>query len=234
MSVIDSIKSLRTPIHREGYIFIGTFALVTILLAVLWAPLGWIGLIITCWCIYFFRNPERVIPVKDGLVVAPGDGIVSEVTEALPPAELNIGDEPLPRISIFLNVFNVHVNRIPIGGIVTRIHYHPGKFFSADLDKASIHNERNSVIVTTDGLKQVIFVQIAGLVARRIVCYLKEEQRVETGEKYGLIRFGSRVDVYLPKGVVPLVGKKQVIVGGETVLADLESPQQPHYSYITR
>jgi len=220
---MEALKSVLVPIHREGHPFIMIFAVVSLGLGAMWEPLGWLGAIATCWCVYFFRDPDRIVPDKEGLVVSPGDGVVQMIEKAPPPPELDMGDEPLTRISIFLNVFNVHVNRVPIAGKITKLYYHAGKFFNASLDKASVDNERQVAVVTTKDKKDVIFVQIAGLIARRIVCDLKENQSVATGERFGLIRFGSRADVYLPKGVSPSVVVGQIAVGGETVLADLKS-----------
>jgi len=222
---MDMLKFVIVPINREGHVFIGAFLIASFILGILWAPLGWLGVIATCWCVYFFRDPERTTPDKAGLVVSPADGMVTSIEEATPPIELDMGDEALTRISIFLSVFNVHVNRVPIGGTVTTLEYHPGKFFNATLDKASEENERQSAVVTTEDGKKIAFVQIAGLIARRIVCNLNEKQTVKTGERYGIIRFGSRADVYLPKGVNPLVIEGQQAVGGETVLADLNSKE---------
>ncbi|RYE06364.1 MAG: phosphatidylserine decarboxylase [Rickettsiaceae bacterium] len=209
-------------IHREGYIFIISFAAVTFLLASFSTALGWIGFTATMWCAYFFRNPERITPIDDNLVISPADGIVQSISESIPPAELGLGDELMTRISIFLNVFNVHVNRIPIAGKIRALHYNPGKFFNASLDKASIHNERQSVLLETKSGHNVIFVQIAGLVARRIVCDLEEGSEVRSGERYGIIRFGSRADVYLPLKTAILVSVGQTAIGGETVIANFE------------
>ena len=210
-------------IHREGYIFIVIFAAATFLFASFSSTLGWIGFIATAWCAYFFRNPDRYTPTDENLVISPGDGVVTSIMEASPPAELALGDEEMLRISVFLNVFDVHVNRIPVGGKVTALHYHPGKFFNASLDKASIHNERQSVLIETkEGIK-VICVQIAGLIARRIVCDLEDGEEVKTGQRYGIIRFGSRMDVYLPRKTVPLVCVGQRAIGGETIFANFKS-----------
>ena len=175
---------------------------------------------LTLWCIYFFRDPPRVTPVREGLVVAPADGRVSQITTAAPPHELGLGDKPLPRISIFMSVFDCHVNRSPVAGQVEKIVYQPGKFLNADLDKASEDNERNSLVIATAGTR-IAVVQIAGLVARRIVCFVKEGQPVGAGERFGMIRFGSRLDVYLPPDTAPLVAVGQTAIAGETVLADL-------------
>jgi phosphatidylserine decarboxylase len=219
MSISDSIRGQIPPIHPEGYPFIGGFAIVSLFLFWLWSPLGWIATVLTIWCALFFRDPVRVTPVREGLVVAPADGRISMVTQALPPAELGLGERPLPRISIFMSVFNCHVNRSPVAGRIERIAYRPGAFINAELDKASEDNERNSlVIATADGRIGVI--QIAGLVARRIVSFVREGQTIGTGERFGLIRFGSRLDVYLPEGTRALVAEGQTAVAGETVLAD--------------
>jgi phosphatidylserine decarboxylase len=218
------MKTATIPaINRAGWPFIAVFAAVSAVLFALWPPLGWLGAVLTLWCVYFFRDPERVTPVRGGLVVSPADGVVQQVARAQPPAELDIGAEPRARISIFMNVFNVHVNRIPADGRIARLAYVPGKFVNASLDKASEHNERQGVkLVTADGT-EIAFVQIAGLVARRIKCMLDEGQEVRAGERFGLIRFGSRVDVYLPDGVAPLVAPGQTAVAGETVLADMRA-----------
>ncbi len=186
----------------------------------LWPPLGWLGTLATIWCAYFFRDPPRVTPVRDGLVVAPADGRVSQVTSAVPPQELSIGNKPLPRISIFMSVFDCHVNRSPVAGKIDKIIYQPGKFLNADLDKASADNERNSLVIATAGAR-VAVVQIAGLIARRIVCFVQVGQAINTGERFGMIRFGSRLDIYLPEGIPPLVAVGQTSIAGETVLADL-------------
>jgi len=221
MSIVDSVRKQFTPITPEGYPFIGAFALVALLLFWVWTPLGWLGTVLTLWCVYFFRDPPRVTPVRDGLIVAPADGTVSQITTAPPPRELGLGTTPLPRISIFMSVFNCHVNRSPVSGRVEKIAYTPGKFFNADLDKASVHNERNSLLIATTTGQRIAVTQIAGLVARRIVCFVKESQPVGVGERFGMIRFGSRLDVYLPEGTAPLVAVGQTALAGETVLADL-------------
>jgi len=219
MSVISSIRSQLAPIHPQGFPFIGGFALVSLILFWLWTPLGWLGVVATAWCAYFFRDPVRVTPLRDGLVVAPADGRVSLVVSAIPPKELGLSDRPLPRISIFMSVFDCHVNRSPVSGRIERMVYHAGKFLSADLDKASEDNERNSFIIT--GRARIGVVQIAGLVARRIVPFVQEGQTVAAGDRIGMIRFGSRVDVYLPEGGRALVAEGQTAYAGETVLADL-------------
>jgi phosphatidylserine decarboxylase len=219
MSIVNSIRSQIAPIHPLGYPFVGGFALVSLLLFWLWTPLGWLGTVATAWCAYFFRDPARVTPVRDGLVVAPADGRVSLVVNALPPPELGLSDRPLPRISIFMSVFDCHVNRSPIAGQIERMVYRAGKFISADLDKASEDNERNAFIIT--GRARIGVVQIAGLVARRIVPFVQEGQAVAAGDRIGMIRFGSRLDVYLPEGGRALVAEGQTAIAGETVLADL-------------
>ena len=220
MSIVNSIRSQLVPIHREGYPFVGTFALASLILFVLWAPLGWIGTVLTIWCALFFRDPVRVTPVREGIVVSPADGRVAAVINAAPPPELGLGERPLPRVSIFMNVFNCHVNRSPVTGRIDDIVYHAGSFVSADLDKASEENERNSFVISTTGAR-IGVVQIAGLVARRIVCFVRKGATVGAGERIGMIRFGSRVDVYLPEGVRPLVAEGQTAIAGETVIADL-------------
>lgn len=223
--LLETIKSVMVPIHPAGWMFITIFAVVSLILSILWTPLGWIGLILTGWCVYFFRDPNRITPMREGLIVSPADGIVQKICKCAPPAELDLGASERTRISIFLNVFDVHVNRIPMEGSVSKLHYNPGKFLNAALDKASEENERQSIQITTpDGLKFGV-VQIAGLVARRILCDLKDGQSVKTGERFGMIRFGSRVDVYLPPDATPLVIEGQVAIGGETILADLKSSE---------
>jgi phosphatidylserine decarboxylase len=223
MSVVKSIRSQLAPIHPEGYIFIGVFALVSLCLFVVWPPLGWIGTALTLWCAYFFRDPVRVTPVREGIIVAPADGRISRIASAVPPPELGLGPAPLMRVSIFMSVFDCHVNRSPVSGRIERIAYHAGKFFNADLDKASEHNERNALVIATAGGSRIGVVQIAGLVARRIVCQAREGAAIGAGERFGMIRFGSRLDVYLPDGVRPLVAEGQTATAGETVLADLRA-----------
>jgi phosphatidylserine decarboxylase len=224
MSIAASIRSQLVPIHREGYPFIAVFAVVTLVLFWLWQPLGWIGLALTVWCALFFRDPPRVTPAREGLLVSPADGRVSMVTQAPPPPELGMGDTPLPRVSIFMSVFDCHINRAPMAGRIERIAYRAGIFLNADLDKASEDNERNSFLVAAPGLT-IAVVQIAGLVARRIVSFTSEGQTLEAGQRLGMIRFGSRVDVYLPAGGSFLVAPGQKAVAGETVIADLRVPQ---------
>jgi phosphatidylserine decarboxylase len=220
MSIANSIRSQLSPINPEGYPFIGAFALASLILFLLWPPLGWIGTLLTLWCAYFFRDPPRVTPVSDRLVVSPADGRISLVVNAVPPLELGLGTMPLPRVSIFMSVFDCHVNRTPISGRIERIVYTAGKFLNADLDKASEDNERNGFVIA-GAAGQIGVVQIAGLIARRIVCWVKEGQEIVAGERIGMIRFGSRVDVYLPAGTAPLVSEGQTSLAGETVIADL-------------
>ena len=219
MSMIDSIRRQISPVHPEGYMFIAIFAAVTMGLAWLWEPLGWIGAILTCWCIYFFRDPVRQTPIGDDIVVSPADGIVSSVGFYIPPPELGLGAEPMQRISVFMSVFDCHVNRMPVAGRIAKIAYKPGLFVNADLDKASEDNERNSLIIETARGRFGV-VQIAGLIARRIVCFSKVNDTLGAGVRFGLIRFGSRVDVYFPIGARPLVGLGTKAIAGETVLAD--------------
>lgn len=209
------------PMHPEGRRFVAVFAVVTLGLFFLSEYLGWIGVGLTVWCYYFFRDPERVTPARPGLVISPADGIVSLIEPAVPPAELGMADTPLTRVSVFMSVFNCHVNRAPVPGEVVAVAYRPGKFLNASLDKASADNERNSLCIRMPDGRDLAVVQIAGLVARRIVCFVKPGAALDAGERFGLIRFGSRLDVYLPEGVAPLVGIGQTMVAGETVLADL-------------
>ena len=219
MSIINSVRSQLAPIHPQGYPFIGGFALASLILFFIWTPLGWIGTLATAWCAYFFRDPVRVTPLREGLVVSPADGRVSRVVNAVPPPELGLSERPLPRISIFMSVFDCHVNRSPMSGRIERMVYRAGKFINADLDKASEDNERNALIIATTRVR-IGVVQIAGLVARRIVPFVREGQTVAAGDRIGMIRFGSRLDVYLPEGGRALVAEGQTAIAGETVLAD--------------
>ena len=225
---MDSLTSTLVPIHREGHKWVIIFAAVTVVLFLIWQPLGWIGVVLTLWCLYFFRDPDRVTPQRGKLVISPADGVVNLITEATPPPELGLGDMTRTRVSIFMNVFNCHVNRAPVAGHITRIAYHPGLFLNASLDKASDANERNSMVIEREDGSQIVVVQIAGLVARRIVCDVKEGDTLKAGERYGIIRFGSRLDVYLPEGAIPLVALGQTAIAGETVLAD-EISIEPHH-----
>ena len=222
MSVLASIRSQLAPVHPEGLPFIAGFGAASLVLFWLWSPLGWLAAIATAWCAYFFRDPRRVTPIRDGIVVSPADGRVSRIANAVPPTELALGDRPLPRISIFMSVLDCHVNRSPVTGKIERIVYQHGAFVNADLDKASESNERNSMVIASGG-GRVGVVQIAGLIARRIVCFVREGATLGAGERIGMIRFGSRVDVYLPNGVRALVAEGQTAVAGETILADMRA-----------
>ena len=213
------------PMHREGIKFILIFSVISLILFFIYIPLGWVGIGLTIWCYYFFRDPKRTTPIRDGLLVSPADGVISLIEKTMPPPELDIEKEELTRISVFMNVFNCHVNRSPIAGKVMEINYRPGKFFNASLDKASVDNERNSLVLQIPDGRQIVVVQIAGLVARRIVSFVKPKQTLRIGQRFGLIRFGSRVDIYLPTGVQPLVCIGQIMVSGETVIADLNSKE---------
>src|SRR6202162_2190029 len=201
MSAIKSIRSRLAPINHEGFPFVGGFALASLILFWLWTPLGWIATVLTVWCAYFFRDPTRVTPVREGIVVSPADGRVSRIINAVPPAELGLGAKPLTRVSIFMSVFDCHVNRSPVSGRIERIAYRPGRFVNADLDKASEDNERNCLVIRTASGAAIGIVQIAGLVARRIVPFVRPGTSVGAGERIGMIRFGSRVDLYLSQGV---------------------------------
>jgi len=223
--MIDTIRSVLAPIHRAGWPFVAVGAAAAVLGFWLFAPLGWILAGVTAWIAYFFRDPDRVTPARAGLVVSPADGRVQLIANAAPPAELGIGDAPRPRISVFLNVFDVHVNRFPVDGQVVAAHYRAGTFVNASLDKASLDNERMSLAIMLPDGRDVAVVQIAGLVARRIVCEAAPGAIARAGARYGLIRFGSRVDVYLPSGVAPLVAIGQRVIGGESVLADLQGSE---------
>jgi phosphatidylserine decarboxylase len=223
-SILKSMRSMLVPIRPEGYPFIAIFAFVTLFLGWFWAPIFWVGLIVTAWCVYFFRDPPRVTPLTPGLVISPADGRVVSVSVGMAPRELGLGEQTRRRVSIFMSVFDCHVNRSPLAGRVTRIAYTPGKFVNADLDKASEDNERNGLVVETEH-GPVGFVQIAGLVARRIVCFVREGDELSPGQRFGLIRFGSRVDVYLPLSANILVSEGQTAIAGETVLASFS--QEP-------
>lgn len=224
-SLIDTITDSIAPVHSDGYKFLAIGAGVTLLLFLLWPPLAWIAALVTAWIAYFFRDPARVTPLREGLVVAPGDGRVSAIERVRPPMELGLGEAERLRISIFLSVFDVHINRAPVAGRISRSIYVPGSFLNAALDKASEENERRSLVITTAGGTEIAVVQIAGLIARRIVTFLNEGDSVGAGQRFGLIRFGSRVDLYLPPGRGTLVAVGQRAVGGETVLADLKSDE---------
>ncbi|HYM01986.1 MAG TPA: phosphatidylserine decarboxylase [Stellaceae bacterium] len=220
------LRNVLAPIHPDGWRFIAIAAAVTLLLFWLAEPLGWIGVVLTLWCAYFFRDPWRVTPTRAGLVIAPADGVVVSIGPAKPPQDLGMDEMPMTRIGIFLNVFDVHVNRMPMAGRVLKLAYHAGKFFNASLDKASEQNERMAIrLAATEGA-DIAVVQIAGLVARRIVCTLTEGQEVMAGQRFGLIRFGSRTDVYVPASWTPFAVTGQRVIGGETVIADSRA-QEP-------
>ena len=224
--MLDSIASVFVPIHKDGHKFLALFGLVT-LLVFYFLPdfFGWIGVILTLWCAYFFRDPDRVTPMRDGLIISPADGRVCAIDDVVPPKELELGPEQVTRICVFMNVFDVHVNRAPQAGRITKINYIPGKFFNAELDKASDHNERQGFTIELKDGSKIGMVQIAGLVARRIIKFVDEGDQVAAGERLGLIRFGSRVDVYLPPGQSAQVCIGQLALAGETVLADLSSDE---------
>jgi phosphatidylserine decarboxylase len=220
------LRHVLAPIHRDGWRFIAIFAVVTLILFWLWTPVGWLGVIATAWCVYFFRDPWRVSPQRDGLVLAPADGLIIALDAVKPPPELGLGDQPMRRVGIFMSMLDVHINRAPMAGRVTKRAYTEGKFLNASLDKASLDNERMAIkLATAEG--DIGVVQIAGLVARRIVCNLREEQDIIAGQQIGLIRFGSRAEVYMPLSWATLVLIGQRAIGGETVLADARSSEPP-------
>lgn len=228
MSILDSVRRQIAPVHKEGYPFIAGFAVAALVLSWIWSPLGWLGAIATAWCIYFFRDPARVTPIDDNLVVSPADGTICLIGPATPPPELGLGTEPLQRICVFMSVFDCHVNRMPVAGRIARIAYKPGLFLSADLDKASEDNERNGFVIEGP-YGRMGMVQIAGLIARRIVCFVHEGEILEAGERVGMIRFGSRVDLYLPPGARIVVGLNASAIAGETVLADFSQSPPPKF-----
>ena len=223
---MNMMKVIAVPMHPEGRKFVVIFAAVTAVLWLVWEPLFWLGLGLTVWCYYFFRDPVRSVAQRPGLILSPADGVVSLITKTVPPADMHLGDKPLTRVSVFMNVFNCHVNRAPIAGEVVAISYHHGKFLNASLDKASEHNERNSITIESADKTRIGVTQIAGLVARRIVCFTKVGASLGVGERFGLIRFGSRLDIFLPEGVEPAVGLGQTAVAGETILARLNVPAE--------
>lgn len=218
---VSMMSTFVKPMHPEGRKFVAIFGAITVALFLLWEPLGWIGVGLTVWVYYFFRDPERVVPDETGVMVSPADGIVSLLEPAVPPIELGLGDAPITRVSVFMSVFNCHVNRIPAAGRITTVAYHHGKFLNASLDKASEQNERNGLTVELPDGRQYGVVQIAGLVARRIMCWSEEDTQMQRGERFGLIRFGSRLDIYLPSGAEPSVKIGQTMIAGETVIAKL-------------
>lgn len=221
------IRTVIKPIHRAGIPFVAGFGIVTLALFWFHTVAGLAGLCLTAWCYYFFRDPKRMIPLREGLVVSPADGVVSQIVSDTPPAELGMTAGDFTRISVFMSIFDCHVNRVPVAGTVTGVAYRPGKFLNASLDKASVHNERNSLCIRMEDGRQIAVVQIAGLIARRILCFVGEADELCTGQRFGLIRFGSRLDVYLPAGIASMVVVGQTMVAGETVLADLLSREGP-------
>lgn len=221
MSLSDTMRLVLAPPHRAGRPFIAAGLVVLVLGLIFSRWVGWIGFLFTLFCLYFFRDPERIPPGRPGSVVAPADGKVVSVAPGVPPAELGLGPGARWKVSIFLSVLNVHVNRVPADGVVTRIAYRHGKYVNAALDKASEDNERNAIALRLSDGREMAVVQIAGLIARRILCDLREGEAVHAGDRFGIIRFGSRTDLYLPEGVRPLVVVGQTMVGGETVIAEL-------------
>ncbi len=234
MHLIESLRMVMAPPHPAGRPFIAAAALLALAGLVLcpWHP-AWggvllgLGVVLLLFCLYFFRDPERVAPARPGLVVAPADGRVVMVGPAVPPPELGLGEAPRTRVAIFLSVLNVHVNRVPVDAVVTRIAYRHGKYLNASLDKASVHNERNALALRLEDGRDMAVVQIAGLIARRILCGVREGEAVHAGARFGIIRFGSRTDLYLPEGVQSLVQVGQTMVGGETVIAALDPVPSP-------
>ncbi|MEC9196248.1 MAG: phosphatidylserine decarboxylase [Pseudomonadota bacterium] len=218
---VSMLSTFVKPMHPEGRKFVAIAAGITVVLFLICEYLGWIGVGLTIWVYYFFRDPERVTPDQADVMISPADGLVSLLEPAVPPAELGLGDQPMTRVSVFMSVFNCHVNRLPTAGTITKVAYRPGKFLNASLDKASEDNERNGLAVQLEDGRQYGVVQIAGLVARRILCWSKEGEQLQRGERFGLIRFGSRLDIYLPEGAEPTVKIGQTMIAGETVIADL-------------
>ncbi|MCK5424554.1 MAG: phosphatidylserine decarboxylase [Emcibacter sp.] len=224
---MDNLPPILGYFHKEGHKFILGFGACTTLFYLLGLDIfGVLGLILTVWCAYFFRDPERVTPTKDGLVVSPADGVVQSVCDAVPPQELELGDEVRTRVSIFMNVFDVHVNRVPVNGTILKQVYTPGKFLNASLEKASVDNERHALLLKSKSGKEYAFVQIAGLITRRILCWAEDGKEYGAGERFGLIRFGSRVDIYLPKGVHSMVCVGQRAVAGETIIANEKTKER--------
>ena len=221
------LRRVLAPLHPDGFKFVAGGVLATLLLFLLWAPAGWAAAVVTLWMVYFFRDPWRVTPTRPGLLISPADGIVVSIAAATPPAELAMGDMAVVRVGIFLNIFDVHVTRAPVGGRVAAMRYTKGRFVNASLDKASLDNERLAVRIAPPEGPDVAFVLVAGLLARRIVCNLYDGQQVATGQRVGIIRFGSRVDIYCPPPYVPMVVAGQRMVGGETVLADRLAEEPP-------
>jgi phosphatidylserine decarboxylase len=225
------LRKVLAPLHPDGFKFVLAAALATVLLFLLWTPAGWAAAVVTLWMVYFFRDPWRVTPTREGLLVSPADGIVTSVTPARPPPELEMDDVEVARIGIFLNIFDVHVTRAPVGGRVVALRHTKGRFVNASHEEASLNNERMAIRVAPPEGPEIAYVQVAGLVARRIVCDLREGQRIATGQRMGIIRFGSRVDVYCPPPYVTVVVAGQRMVGGETVLADRLAQELPRQGF---
>jgi phosphatidylserine decarboxylase len=225
------IRKTLAPLHPDGWKFVAAASIATLILFLIWRPGGWLGLIVTLWIAYFFRDPWRVTPTRAGLIISPADGTIVALGPAPPPPELDMGSEPVTRIGIFLDLFDVHVARAPVGGRIAKVHYTKGRFINASLDKASEHNERLAIRVAPDDAPEIAFVLIAGLVARRIVCGVRSGERVAAGQRVGIIRFGSRVDIYCPPPYVPLVALGQRMIAGETVLADRQAREEPRQGF---
>jgi phosphatidylserine decarboxylase len=221
------LRRVLAPLHPDGFKFVAVGVVATLLLFLLWVPAGWAAAVVTLWMVYFFRDPWRVTPTRPGLLISPADGIVVSIAAATPPAELAMGVMAVVRIGIFLNIFDVHVTRAPVGGRVAAMRYTKGRFVNASLDKASLDNERLAIRIAPPEGPDVALVLVAGLVARRIVCNLYDGQQVATGQRVGIIRFGSRVDIYCPPPYVPMVVAGQRMVGGETVIADRFAEESP-------
>ncbi|WP_336276281.1 phosphatidylserine decarboxylase [Bartonella sp. CB178] len=221
MSILRSIHNGFVPIHKEGYPFIIAFFAISLVLGWVWGPLFWCGLVLTMWCIYFFRDPHRVVPLNPSWIMSPADGRISFVEPCIPPEELGLGKEKMVRVSVFMDIFSCHINRIPINGTIESIAYHPGCFANIELDKASKYNERNGIVIDSKYGK-IGVVQIAGMIARRIVCWSQEDDSVVSGQRFGMIRFGSRLDIYIPMGVKLYVAVGQTAVAGETILGSFD------------
>jgi phosphatidylserine decarboxylase len=225
LSIFRTFRTVMAPLHREGWKFVGGSLAAAVVLSLAWPPLGWLGLLVSGAVAFFFRDPKRVCPLREGLILAPADGIVSSIDEVEPSSEFGWGTAKRKRVSIFLSVFDVHVNRSPVSGLVRRAIYTQGQFLNAASNKASERNERRALVIEMPNGADITVVQIAGLIARRIVGTAQEGDRLEAGQRIGLIRFGSRTDTFLPLGAIPMVAVGQRMVGGETVLADLQSPE---------
>jgi phosphatidylserine decarboxylase len=233
MNIIDSIKtSLLTPIHPAGIPFIALFFILTIIIGWLWNPLYFLGFTLTLWCVYFFRNPVRFTPIlsgsnKNNLIISPADGTVIEISKISPTEDIGLPEGKWTRVCVFMNVFDVHVNRSPMSGQITYKKYIPGSFFNASLDKSSDENERLILNMDTENGHKIAFVQIAGLVARRIICDVDIGNSLKAGESFGLIRFGSRVDIYFPSEVSVMILKGQKMIAGETIIGDFSKSAKP-------